>query len=277
MRVSGVKRHFQSFTQMYFPNSDVVFANQSRQPKGRISNSLIIITPGNVKRPNTSVDEYIDGEIIANYHSRIAMTVDLFTKGSPLKNDEGEIFAYEDTSEDDLLSFVDFVNSKYALEWCKKHDISIAVEGDVQPLTGIVNDTTYEFRSRVVFVIYFTQKAIGFAPVFSEDSIKYPTGEFDEFGEPIYSTEKPVQKESFTGSPNGGTGGSSSGTGGSTGGAGSSDGGTEDFVGNWSNEPIIDKVIDPSPGTGGRNEELANVELGYFTQVEIKEEETKDE
>ena len=176
------------------------------------------------------------------------MTVDFFTKGSPLTNENDIVFAYEDTAVDDLLSFVDFVNSKYTVAWCKKHDISIAVEGDIQPLTGVVNDTSYEFRARVVFVIYFTQKAIGFAPVFSEDSIKYPTGNFDELGNPIYSPEKPEDTESVVGSSKDETG-----------------------------DLIIDKVVEDSPGTGGRNEDLANEDVGYFTQVEITEEETEDE
>lgn len=248
MRVSGVKRHFQSLIQQFFPNATVAFAKQSRQPKGKVSPSLVLITPGIVKRPNQAVEEIIDGELVANYHSRIAMTVDYFTKGSPLQNENGETYAYEDTSLDDLLAFVDFVNSRYTVAWCKKHDISIAVEGDVQPLTGIVNDTSYEFRSRVVFVIYFTQRAIGFAPVFSEDSIKYPTGEFDESGNQIYSPERPEDTESIVGSSKDETG-----------------------------DLIIDKGIEDSPGTGGRNEDLANEDVGYFTQVEITEEEIEDE
>lgn len=247
MRVSGVKTAFQRLVQLYFPKAMVAFAQQSRQPKGYVSPALVLITPGIVKRPNNSVEEIIDGEIVQNYHSRISMTVDFFTKGSPLMDENGNIFAYEDTATDELLSFVDFVGSRYTVAWCKKHDISIAVEGDVQPLTGIVNDTTYEFRSRVVFVIYFTQRAIGFAPVFSEDSIKYPTGDFDEFGNPIFSTERPEDTESVAGSSKDETGG------------------------------LIDKVIDNTPSTGGRNEELANEDVGYFTHVEIIEEETEDE
>lgn len=248
MRVSGVKTAFQRLVQLYFPKATVAFAHQSRQPKGLTSPALVLITPGIVKRPNNPVEEYIDGEIVQNYHSRISMTVDFFTKGTPLTNENGIIFAYEDTAVDDLLCFVNFINSQYTVAWCKKHDISIAVEGDIQPLTGVVNDTSYEFRARVVFVIYFTQKAIGFAPVFSEDSIKYPTGNFDELGNPIYSPERPEDTESVVGSSKDETG-----------------------------DLIIDKVVEDSPGTGGRNEDLANEDVGYFTQVEITEEETEDE
>ncbi len=248
MRVSNVRQQFQSLIQLFFPKAIVAFANQSRQPKGSVNPALILITHGNVKRPNQPVCEIIDGEPVANYHSRISMTIDLFSKGTPVKDENDEIFAYEDTTVDDLLALIDFINSEYTLNWCSKHDISISVEGDVHPLTGIVNDTSYEYRARVVFLIYFTQKAIGFAPVFSEDSIKYPTGYFDEFGNPIFSTERPEATESVTGY-------------------------TKDETGDL----IIDKVIDDSPGTGGRNEDLANEDVGYFTQVEITEEETEDE
>jgi len=173
------------------------------------------------------------------------MQVDLFTSGLPVVEEEtGKTIAFENTAMDDMLSFADFLNSQHTVEWCHDRDVSVLIDGDVQDLTGIVNDNNYEFRSRLSVLFYFTQTAVGHSAVLSEDSIQYPTGKFDEeTGEPVYTPEPPKVEES-------------------TSGLFGSD--TDDNGG----------VVKPhfvQTSSGGGTEELASEETGYFTEVEIKE------
>lgn len=241
MRVEQAKTLFQTLTQSYFGGANVVFANQSRVPMQNMP--LVLLTPGPVHRPSSPVYEAIDGERIGNYLSRLSITIDLFTNGSPVVDEEsGATVAYADSSEDDLLAFADFLNSDYTVDWCHKNDVSILIEGDVQSLTAVVNDTTYQYRSRLTVMFYFTQRAIGRAAVLKESSIKYPTGEIDHVtGEPVYTTELPVETESQTG--------------------------------DWPKKG--DPVLRPEfaeTDSGGGTKELADEETGYFTEAEVKEE-----
>ena len=76
---------------------------------------------------------------------------------------------------DDMLSFADFLNSDYAIRWCHVNDVSILIDGDVQDLTGVVNDTNYEYRARMSVLFYFTQKTVGPTAVLKESSISTRT------------------------------------------------------------------------------------------------------
>lgn len=241
MRVSQVKELFRQLVKTYFANATVTYTRQSRAAKADLP--LVTITPGNVKRPLHPVYEVQDGVQVGSYLSRISMTVDLFTHGTPVTDDEtGETVAYGNTAMDDMLAFADFLGSQFVVEWCDSNDVSVLIEGDVQDLTGIVNDNNYEFRSRMNAWFYFTQRTVGASAVLLENSILFPTDEKDlETGETFYTPDEPPDTESQTG------------------------------VWEEKTEPIIAPVFKPT-AAGGGSKELAQEETGYFTEANIKEE-----
>ena len=193
MRVSQAKELFRSLTAQSFAGAEVAFSRQSRVAKPNVP--LVSITPRNVTRPSMPNYEEVDGVLVGHYLSRIPMQVDLFTHGLPVVDDEtGVAVAYENTAMDDMLAFMDFLNSPYTVEWCHAHDVAIEFDGDPKDLTGLVNDDTYEYRSQLAVLFYFTQKAVGHTATLSEDSIQYPTGSGD------YTTEEPADAESSSGS-----------------------------------------------------------------------------
>lgn len=264
MRVRQANDIFRNLTAEYFSKAETVFANQSRKAKPQIP--LVTIKPGNVKRTAFSNNSLVGDTNISSYPSRIQYQIDLFTNGTPYIED-GKTLYFENSAMDEIQSFVDFLNSEYTLMWCRKNDVSIAIEGDAQDLTGIVNDANYEFRSRISVLFYFTQTTVGSAAVFSEDSIKYPVYETDpDTGdvirdeetnepviktdpvtkEPIYTTEVPEPDASTTGSF------------------------TDDSEEREDNAIVTPILIDTS--TIGVKPELAETEIGYFDKVEIKEE-----
>lgn len=231
MRVSQAKKLFQSLLQEYFAGAQVAYTRQSRTAKTGIP--LVVITPGNVRRDRDPVISEVGGEIIGSYLSRISMQIDLFTKGTPIIDpDTGRKVASENTAMDDILAFADFLNSPHTVEWCHSHDVALVIDGDAQDLTDIVNDNSYEFRSRLTVFFYFTQNAVGHTATLSEDSIKFPDG------------EEPEETESTTGGI-----------------------GNKDV---WK-DADIEPEFTPS-STGGGSEELASESTGYFTEAEIKEE-----
>ncbi len=160
MRVKEAKDLFRLLVKEHFADYMIIFDKQSRTAKPNIP--LVTISPGNVKR-HRAANEVLDlAETEGYFHSKIPMILDLFTNGDPVLDDEtGQEIAREDTATDEMSLFANFLDSQYVTMWCNTHDVAIQVEGDVQNLTGIVNDTTYEFRSRLTVNFYFTQKTVG--------------------------------------------------------------------------------------------------------------------
>lgn len=244
MRLSTVKELFLALSQRYFAGANVVFAKQSRAAKMDIP--LVTLTFGNVRRAWDPVDYEIDGTNVSAYPSRVGVVVDLFTHGEPVLDDDGKPFAHENTAMDDMLAFADFLGSHFVADWCNRNDLTILIEGDIQDLTGLLNDNNYEFRSRMNLMLHFTQKAVGNTAVMSEASILYPTGESDEFGNQIYSDVEPPETTSTTGLNNSKSGDAQA-------------------------TPVIVPAFESTP-SGGGSDELAQLETGYFTEVELKEE-----
>jgi len=246
MRVSAAKELFRTLVKRYFPGAVVIFANQSRVAKPPIP--LVVITPGAVRRNQTPNYSIVNGVNVGFYHSKIPMTIDLFSPGDPIKDDDtGQVVAYANSAVDDMLSLADYINSQDSVEWSHQHDVSMVIDGDVQDLTSIVNDSNYAYRSRMVVQFYFTQAAVGYSAVLSEGSIHYPTRIDDPItGEPQYTDQEPVTTTSPTG----------------------------DYV-DEATEKERDAVIIPvqeQTPSGGGSVELADKEAGYFTNVVIKEE-----
>lgn len=256
MRATEVKELFRDLTQRYFAGAWVTFSRQSRAAKPETP--LVSITPGNVKRPLNPAYENAGGEMLGYYPSRIQMTVDLFTRGKAVVDDEtGKTVAYENTAVDDMLAFADFLNSPHTVDWSNTHDVTLLIEGDVQDLTGLVNDNNYEFRSRLVVMLYFTQRAVGYAAVATEESIQQPApgGDTEDPGTPGTpdTPDDPGTPSDTPATP-----------------------GTSDSSTSESKKPgISSSVIVPQfeqTSSGGGTEELAKGPTGYFTEVEIKEE-----
>jgi len=236
MKLSQAKKLFRQYLQDYFSGADVIFSRQSRVAKSALP--LVSITTGNVNRHQNPVYKMVDGYLVGHYLSRISITIDLFTHGEPVIDDEtGAIIAYENTALDDILDLADFLGSPYTIEWCQKNDFSILIDGEAQDLTGLVNDNNYEYRSRLNVLFYFTQRTVGSVAVLDEDSILYPEGAGG------YTSEEPAPTTSSTG--------------------------------RYKNNEDDGSIIVPSfsgNSSGGGSKELAEKDAGYFTEVEIKEE-----
>ena len=159
MNISKARELFRLLAKEHFSQHTVVFSKQSRVAKPEIP--LITITTGNPTR------HLLPNEILTNeesegfYQTKLPFTVDLFTNGSPVYDETGEEIGCEDTALDEMLLFQNFLNSDYVTRWSNKNDVSILADGNSQNLTGLINDTSYEFRSRLIVNFYFTQEAVG--------------------------------------------------------------------------------------------------------------------
>lgn len=196
MKPKELRNLFYSLTKEYFAEANVFLARQSRIPKPK--SPLVLLTFGAVTRPTKPNNLVFDGVNVGQYASTLQLDVDLFTHGAPVEDGNGSVIAYENTAVEDLCAFDDYLQSQYVLNWSDTHSVTIIRDGDVQDLTGIIGETSYEYRARMRLLLYFTSLAIEHAAVSGEDSVVYPTGRLRD-GEEIFEPGAPVRKTSTTG------------------------------------------------------------------------------
>jgi hypothetical protein len=110
----------------------------------------------------------INGIVFSAYPSDTTLTVDLYTKGKLT-----EAGYYENTAENDLLDFVNFLDSVSTIEWSNKNDITIQLMSGVQDLSEIINDSQWQYRAMCEFSVDFTQWTADYYGILSEDSIVF--------------------------------------------------------------------------------------------------------
>lgn len=211
----------------------------------------MVLTPGQLNRATFAPLQIIDGTEVRFYPSRLSVDVDLFTNGRPVM-ENGAAVAYEDCAVEELAAFSSFLQSTRAVEWCASKDIAVQVNGDLQDMTGILNENSYDYRARMSLQLYFTQAAIGRAGILDEDSLVFnPDSGDGNTGEPGHPGS------GGPGDPQNPEGGGGAGTGGSSG-------------ADWKVVPQF--TVTPA---GGGTPGLAEEETGYFTSAEVTSADTR--
>ena len=155
----------------YWSGATVVWGAAS---KVKPNAPLVVMRLGTVKRASHPITQAINGIVFSAYPSDAALQVDLFTRGR--RNKSGYLV---NTALNDLLDFVNFLDSVASTEWSGRNDISLALLNGVQDLSEVINDTQWQYRAMCEFTVSFTQWAAEFHGVLSEDGIV-----FDEDGVP---------------------------------------------------------------------------------------------
>ena len=137
-----------------------------RMGKASLVDTFCYFAKGELWVKNMHIAEYFYGSY--NNHTARRDRKLLLNK-KELKKD---VYVMENTAENDMLLFFNFLNSPYAVRYCNEHDIAIVLNNSVQDLTGIINDTEYEFRAMLEFEVRFTQLAVGDTGTLSPDNIK---------------------------------------------------------------------------------------------------------
>lgn len=161
MNQRELKRKLYELISTYYGEATVVWG---RTKKVRPGAPLVTLDAGSVLRPYHPIEKVVNGVPVASYQSATTVQVDLFTKGDKLTEESGVTAEYDNTAVSDMLDFVNFLQSLYVGDWCLKNDISIMVN-QVQDLTELINDTTWDYRAMVELEIGFTQYAIGYAGI----------------------------------------------------------------------------------------------------------------
>lgn len=171
MDIRGVREAMLELTKFYFQNATVIHGRQSHVAKQ--GKPLVTLYTGVVTRPLNPPTKIIDGRPVSFYPSTVPVQIDLFTLGRKKELAHGFTPVMENTAADDMLSFVNFLNSEFAVQYCHRKDIAIVVPNTVQDLTGLINDTSYEYRAMIEVLVHFTQEAVGYSGTLAATSISH--------------------------------------------------------------------------------------------------------
>ena len=203
----------------------------------------VVLSMGGISRRYLPITRSANGVPVNGYPSQTTLQVDLYTKGAATNNDPGVIAAYENTAVNDLIDFLNFLNSAYVDEWGDIHDVSILCN-EVNDLTELVNDVTWDYRAMMELEIGFTQSAVGHTGMMYEDGMPFYDNGAPMFDAEGYALDRYGNR-------------------------------LTDEYGNLLPPLLIDpetgRPIFPPPKptpSGGRTSELAGRNMGWFEQVE---------
>lgn len=177
MNLMQAREALRRLVEFYFKNATVVYAKQSFRVKP--SKPLVTLSFGRVTRPNNPPTKLIDGHPVSFYPTTVQVQIDLYTKGKEKEIVKGLTPVMENTAAEDLLAFVNFINSGYATQYCHENDIAVVPSNNVQDLTDLINDTNYEYRAMVEVELRYTSIAAGYSGMLSPSSFKFADGEPD--------------------------------------------------------------------------------------------------
>ncbi len=174
----------------YFGNATVAWGKTKSVRPG---SPLVSITTGNLTRTYHPVKNDIDGIPVFSYASSFPLQLDLFTKGTPVNDEDGVTAATENTAVSDLADFVNFLGSVHAEHWGMINDMAVLANTQIHDLTQLVNDSSWDYRAMVEIEVRFTETAVGYSAVNYEAGQKYNP-----------ETIKPIPDTPFVPSPSGG-------------------------------------------------------------------------
>ena len=156
MNVTDLKEHIYDFVADYFRRATVVWANEyMAKPKY----PLVTIKPKTLNIGNMSIDRSVDGEHAATYNASIPVEINLYTKGMQVGGTASTMSSMVNTALEDLMQFVVYLHSPFALNKMKKLDMCMLLNGQVQDLSGLLEDNRYEYRAMceldVTFLLNF--------------------------------------------------------------------------------------------------------------------------
>jgi len=205
----------------------------------------IVLSMGGINRHYQPITQSVNGVPINVYASKTTLQVDLYTKGRQRAQESGVTAAFENTAVKDMAGFLNFLDSEYADNWCGVNDVSILVN-QVQDLTELINDTSWDYRAMVELEVGFTETAAGFSMQNFEGGVPLHSN-----GIPKYDEEGFLLDEDGNREP-----------------------GVEPLPQDEDGNPIYPS-IEPSP-SGGGSQDLADQSTGWFEKVatpkNIKEE-----
>ena len=171
MKVRELKNILYDIVQGYFDRAEVAWSEQNGV---KSTSPFIRLKLGSIKRASYFINQVDNNAPCGYICSTTMLTVDLFTHGEEIVDEEGYAI-YENSALDDMADFLNYLQSPYIDEKCETLNISIRPEGDIKD-TSAVLDNDYSYRAMQEFVVSFVQETRGYAGISRENWEPTPSG-----------------------------------------------------------------------------------------------------
>ena len=155
----------------------------------------VILTMISDKRSYFPVSWNINGVHANSWPSLVKLQIDLRTKGRPTNVAVGVKATNENTAVCDLRQFLSFLGSPFVENWTLTNDISIVVN-QVQDLTNIINESSWEYRAMTELQINFVETATGHLGLSFEGGVPHYSNGMPKYdpitGVPRYENGNPM-------------------------------------------------------------------------------------
>lgn len=156
MKIAEAKEEFRKLVADYFGDSHVFYA-QTKMVKLPEPYITIQITGINRQVHESKLIEdsgYVDAyrEIVAS------VDLNLYTKGRSIA---GSSTVYANTSLDDLVGFMDYLESEAGIGKQDTAGIAIAVDSQPKDLSALIREAQFQYRAMASFTLRFTDMTYG--------------------------------------------------------------------------------------------------------------------
>lgn len=159
MRLSQMREYLYDIVKQYFAGANVIWTESKIvNPKA----PLITLKLKDITVPVFSIQTF-KNEVSSDYYKgKKILEINLYTKGKEITT-KGVMAGSENTATDDLLSFVMYLNSEYVAANNVKNNLTIMQMSSIQDLTGLSNDTFFEYRAMTEFEVNYIVETSGYA------------------------------------------------------------------------------------------------------------------
>ena len=159
------------------------------------SRTYVSLYLSGIRGPSLPNRSYVDGIVHDSYPRETTLTINLFTEGAPTSDDPNIISSNENTAVNDLMGFVNFLNSVHVDHWRGRTGVVLKAN-EVKDLTSLTHGSSWAYRAYVEIKVGFTQNVAGHAGINFEGGIPlYPNGrpKYDaDTGMPLYDNGQPM-------------------------------------------------------------------------------------
>ncbi len=192
MKMSELRSVVKNLVKTYWQGATIVEAKQTNtQPP------MPYVTLGWGKLIMATFSNTIDEESEA-IDCRIRLTVNLYTDGKARTKKNNTTTNYENTAIEDMMSFVDYLSSEYALAYMVENNISILQDGLLEDLSDLETDTQYRYRAIAEFIVSFQNERTGYYGISSDTIVPTASGggTEEQKNTPIgYFTEAEIEED----------------------------------------------------------------------------------
>ncbi len=156
MKLSEAKEEFRKLVAGYFGDGHVFFANSKMT---KLPEPYLTIQATGIQR-QVHEAKLMRASGYNDAYREIVASVDLnlYTKG---KSVNGSKTVYADTALDDMIGFLDYLESDAGLGMQETAGIAVAVESQPKDMSALIREAQFQYRSMASFAVRFTDMTFG--------------------------------------------------------------------------------------------------------------------